>query len=164
MSWLNQSGIHYTWYNTAGVLLETRTANPSQASGFISGFWVGSVLFIFWFSMLCSVFIISVQCPVYPMLQVSILYRPFAIAYFFEPHRWCYGQSSHLWSGGCGFKPWSGQPKDNNISICCFSANHTVLRRKSKDWLTRYQDNVSELSDMSIQVCCFSELALYMLV
>ena len=35
----------------------------------------------------------------------------------------------------CGFEPQSGQTKDYNIDICCFSAKHTALRRKSKDWL-----------------------------
>ena len=32
------------------------------------------------------------------------------------------------------FEPWSGQTKDYKIGICCFSAKHTALRRKSKDW------------------------------
>jgi hypothetical protein len=36
-----------------------------------------------------------------------------------------------------------GQTKDYNIGICCFSAKHTALRRKSKDWMTRNQDDVS---------------------
>ena len=49
----------------------------------------------------------------------------------------------------CGFKPRSGQTKDNKIDICCFSAKYAVLRRKSKDWLARNQNNVSEWSDMS---------------
>ena len=31
------------------------------------------------------------------------------------------------------FEPWSGQTKDYQIGICCFSAKHTALRRKSKD-------------------------------
>ena len=48
-----------------------------------------------------------------------------------------------------GFQLWSGQAKDYKIGICCFSAKHTVLRRKSKDWLARNQNNVSEWSDMS---------------
>jgi hypothetical protein len=34
-----------------------------------------------------------------------------------------------------GFEPQSGQTKDFKIGICCFSANHAALRRKSKDWL-----------------------------
>jgi hypothetical protein len=59
-----------------------------------------------------------------------------------------------------GFEPRSGQTKDYIIGICCFSAKHAELRRKSKDWLTRNQNNVSEWSDMSTRDCCFSELAL----
>jgi hypothetical protein len=35
------------------------------------------------------------------------------------------------------------------IGICCFPAKHTALRRKSKDWSARNQNNVSEWSDMS---------------
>ena len=49
-----------------------------------------------------------------------------------------------------GFEPWSSQTKDYKIGICCFSAKHAALRRKSKDWLARNQDNVSERGDMSI--------------
>ena len=48
-----------------------------------------------------------------------------------------------------GFEPRSGQTKDYKIGICCFSAEHASLRRKSKDWLSRNQNNVSEWSDMS---------------
>jgi hypothetical protein len=48
-----------------------------------------------------------------------------------------------------GFEPLSGQIKDYKICICCFSAKHAALRRKSKDWLARNQDNVSEWSDTS---------------
>ena len=36
-----------------------------------------------------------------------------------------------------GFEPRSGQTKDYEIGICCFSAKHAALRRKSKDWLAR---------------------------
>ena len=43
-----------------------------------------------------------------------------------------------------GFEPRSGQIKDYNIGICCFSAKHAALRRKSKDWLARNQNNVFE--------------------
>jgi hypothetical protein len=39
-----------------------------------------------------------------------------------------------------GFEPRSGQTKDYEIGICCFSAKHAALRRKSKDWLARNQD------------------------
>ena len=48
-----------------------------------------------------------------------------------------------------GFETWSSQTNDYEIGICCFSAKHTALRRKSKDWLARNQNNVSEWSDMS---------------
>jgi len=43
-----------------------------------------------------------------------------------------------------GFVDRSGQTKDCKIGICCFSAKHAALKRKSKDWLARNQDNVSE--------------------
>jgi hypothetical protein len=36
-----------------------------------------------------------------------------------------------------GFEPRSGQTKDYNIGMCCFSAKHVALRRKSKNWLGR---------------------------
>ena len=50
-----------------------------------------------------------------------------------------------------GFEPRLGQTKDYKIGICGFSAKHTTLRRKSKDWLAWYhnQDNVSEWADMT---------------
>ena len=47
------------------------------------------------------------------------------------------------------FEPRSDQTKEYKIGICCFSAKHTALRGKSKDWLARNQNNVSEWSDMS---------------
>ena len=60
-----------------------------------------------------------------------------------------------------GFVSRSGQTKDYKIGICCFSAKqHAALRRKSKDWLDRNQDYVSYWTDISIQYCCFNELAL----
>jgi hypothetical protein len=43
----------------------------------------------------------------------------------------------------CEFEPRSGQTKENKIGICCFSATHAALRRKSKDWLAWNQSNVS---------------------
>ena len=54
-----------------------------------------------------------------------------------------------------GFEPQSGQTKDYKIGICCFSAKHAALRRKSKDWLARNQENVSEWGDMSIHGLLF---------
>ena len=41
-----------------------------------------------------------------------------------------------------GFEHRSDQTKDYKMSICCFSAKYTTLRRKNKDWLARNQDNV----------------------
>ena len=35
------------------------------------------------------------------------------------------------------FEPWLGQTKDYKIGICCFSAKHATLGRKSKDWLAQ---------------------------
>jgi hypothetical protein len=43
-----------------------------------------------------------------------------------------------------GLEPRSDQTKDYKIGMCCFSAKHAALRRKSKDWLARNQDNVSQ--------------------
>jgi hypothetical protein len=40
-------------------------------------------------------------------------------------------------------------PASCKVGMCCFSTKHTVLRRKSKDWLPLNQDNVSEWGDMS---------------
>ena len=57
------------------------------------------------------------------------------------------------------FDPWSGQTKDYKIGIYCFSAKHAALSRKSKDWLARNQDDVSEWDGMSIcKLVFFSEL------
>ena len=53
------------------------------------------------------------------------------------------------------FDPRLGQTKDYKIGICCYSAKHAALRRKSKDWLARNQDNVSEWSDMSTRGLSF---------
>jgi len=47
-------------------------------------------------------------------------------------------------------EPRSGQTKDYKIGICCFSSKHAALRRKSKDWLVRNQNNVSECDNISI--------------
>ena len=54
-----------------------------------------------------------------------------------------------------GFESRSGQTKDFKIGICCFSAKHAAFRRKSKDWLARNQNNVSEWSDMSTRGLLF---------
>ena len=43
-----------------------------------------------------------------------------------------------------GFERRSVHTKDFKIGICCFSAKHAALRRKSKYWLARNQNNVSK--------------------
>ena len=49
-----------------------------------------------------------------------------------------------------GFEPQSGNSKDYKIGICCFSAKRAVaLRRKSKDWLARNQDNMQIITNIS---------------
>ena len=54
-----------------------------------------------------------------------------------------------------GFEPRLGQTKHYKIGICCFSAKHAALKRKSKNWLTLNQNNVSEWIDMSIRGLLF---------
>jgi hypothetical protein len=54
-----------------------------------------------------------------------------------------------------GFEHRSDQTKDYKIGICCFSGKHATLRRRSKDWLARNQNNVSEWSDLSIRRLLF---------
>ena len=41
-----------------------------------------------------------------------------------------------------GFEPRSGQTKDITIAMFCFSAKHTALSRKIKDWFAQNQYNV----------------------
>jgi hypothetical protein len=43
-----------------------------------------------------------------------------------------------------GFESRSSQANDYEIDICCFSAKHAALRRKSEDLLAQNQTNVSE--------------------
>ena len=47
-----------------------------------------------------------------------------------------------------GFEPRSGQTKDYNIGMCGLSVKHAALGSKSKDWLARNQNNVSDWSDL----------------
>jgi hypothetical protein len=64
----------------------------------------------------------------------------------------------------CEFEPRAGKTKDYKIGICSFSAKHAAWRRKSKDWLTRNQDNASEclpsnwlqwIRPIKIKLCVF---------
>ena len=54
-----------------------------------------------------------------------------------------------------GFEFRSGQSNNYEIVICCFSAKHAALRKKSKGWLAQNQDNVSEWGDMFIHGLLF---------
>ena len=54
-----------------------------------------------------------------------------------------------------GFEPHSCQTKDYTIGICCYSAKHAALQRKSKYWLARNQNNISEWSDISTRGLLF---------
>ena len=55
-----------------------------------------------------------------------------------------------------GNEPQRHQTKDYKIGICCFSAKHTTLRRKSKDGLARNQDNMTFMwGNMSIRGLLF---------
>ena len=45
-----------------------------------------------------------------------------------------------------GFEPRSGQTKNYKIGICCFSAKHPPIRRKSKNWLARESVLVGDMS------------------
>ena len=47
------------------------------------------------------------------------------------------------------------QTKDSKIGICCFSAKHAAIRRKSKDWLARNQNNGSFSSTSRNQINFF---------
>ena len=59
-----------------------------------------------------------------------------------------------------GFKPRWGQTKDYKIGICCFSAKHTALRRKTKTgWLGIRIICLIGATCLPAD-CCFSELAL----
>ena len=59
----------------------------------------------------------------------------------------------------CGYELRSCQTKEYKIGICCFSAQNAALMRKSKDWLARNQNNVSEWSDISTQRLLLAHLA-----
>jgi hypothetical protein len=48
-----------------------------------------------------------------------------------------------------GSSPGRVKPKTIKLAFIAFFAKHAALRRKSKDWMARYQNNVYECSDMS---------------
>ena len=54
-----------------------------------------------------------------------------------------------------GFELRSGKTKHYKIGIVCFFVKHASLRSRSKDWLVRNQNNVSEWSEISIRDLLF---------
>jgi hypothetical protein len=48
------------------------------------------------------------------------------------------------------------QTKDYQLVFVAYNAKHAELRRKSKDWLLRNQDNVAVWSDMYIRGLLFT--------
>ena len=59
-----------------------------------------------------------------------------------------------------GFESRSGQTEDYELGSCCFSAKHTALRSKSKDWLARIRIMCPRGATFLLADCCFNELAL----
>jgi hypothetical protein len=58
-----------------------------------------------------------------------------------------------------GFEPGSDQAKDYKIGICCFSAKHAALRRKT-GWL-RIRIMCPMRATCLSADCCFNGLAIY---
>ena len=120
VGWLISWCPTYTDYASTmtGVLLVAGTVCPPLTHGFTPSFLVGSVLLMF--LVFCVVFLFR--------LSSSILCCPFG----FQPHRWCTGSVLSSSVVGRGFEPRSGQIKDYKIGMCCFSAQHVALRKKSR--------------------------------
>jgi hypothetical protein len=62
----------------------------------------------------------------------------------------------------CGFEPRSGQTKDYKIGICCFSAMHAALRRKSKDWLGKLTVKIYFLFPLIVKHTTVSHFYLFL--
>ena len=63
------------------------------------------------------------------------------------------GWSVHLECRRSWFRTRVGS--NQTIGICFFSAKHAEFRSKSKNWLARNQDNVSECGNMSTCILLF---------
>ena len=59
-----------------------------------------------------------------------------------------------------GLEPKLGQTKNYKIAICCFSARHAVLMRRSKYWLVRIRIMGPNKATYLPADCCISEKAL----
>jgi hypothetical protein len=53
------------------------------------------------------------------------------------------------------FESRPSQTNDYEVGIGCFSSKYVAVRTKSKDWLTRIQNNVSERAEMYIRGLLF---------
>jgi len=51
-------------------------------------------------------------------------------------------------------EPRSGQTKDYAIGVCCFSAKHAALRKKSNNEFTRNQKNVCVRVEQYVMFTC----------
>jgi hypothetical protein len=89
---------------------------------------------------------------IHHVVSLLFVYRYIGCQYYFVQERY---NVINLGVMVCMLEPRSGQTKDYEIGICCFSAKHAALRRKSNDWLTRNQDNVSEWGEISIHGLLF---------
>ena len=106
----------------------------------------GGICFAHFFSFLFCVLFVFVLCIAFNIACVSILFKLLL----------CFNRISGVMVSVLApsavdrrFEPRSDQTKDYEIVICCFSAKYAALRSKSKDWLARNQNNVSEWSHMS---------------
>ena len=105
--------------------------------------------------------------------RMDVMAIGYMIYYMVKLLIWCFLNSEHICFasknriGGvmdnvlaskCG-RSWVRAPVGSNQRLkkwyVCFSANHAAWRRKSKDWLARNQNNVSEWSDMSTRGLLF---------
>jgi hypothetical protein len=75
--------------------------------------------------------------------------------YTMKPHRWRNGLCATLEYGISLVRVPIWSNLDYEIGICCLSAHHVAIKWKSKDWLARNQDNMSEWNDMSIRGLLF---------
>ena len=127
-------------------------------------FFVEDCLSFFFWSLFCLSFdlriFITPLVYIQTLLKTSLVIKIYrlntqVLAYFNRIGGW---MVSVLDSSAVdrGFEPRSGQTKYYKMGICCFSATHVALRRKSNVWLARNRANVSLWGDMSIHGLFFS--------
>ena len=115
-------------------------------------------------TFLCEHAIIQISCNFHILnWQIMWLHKSMPHIYthifkFITPHSWCKCKRAHFESGRSWVQAQVGPTKDYIIGICCFFAKHAALRRKSKDWLARNQDNVSLLEQRVFKSTTFSLL------